>query len=142
MARPRRIEHTGGFYHVTSHGDRREASYHGDQDRVDRLAVRGKIGTRFNGRCHTYGEMTNHYYFVYFVYFVVETPDANPCACDPCAVPVMTPVPAVPRRRGPASRCIIAACRQRDHSPQSRLMPVITERRQRHTVIPFNQPEK
>lgn len=33
MARPLRIEFAGALYHVTSRGDRREASYENDEDR-------------------------------------------------------------------------------------------------------------
>jgi len=71
MSRPLRIELAGGLYHVTSRGDRREAIYRDDQDRIDWLAVLGEVCGRFNWRCHAYCEMTNHYHFV------VETPDAN-----------------------------------------------------------------
>jgi hypothetical protein len=41
MARPLRIELTGGLYHVTSRGDRREEIYHCDTDRrawLDRVS--------------------------------------------------------------------------------------------------------
>jgi REP element-mobilizing transposase RayT len=71
MARPLRIELASGLYHVTSRGDRREAIYRDDQDRMTWLAVLGEVCSRFNWRCHAYCEMTNHYHFV------VETPDAN-----------------------------------------------------------------
>ncbi|RPI65744.1 MAG: hypothetical protein EHM38_11250 [Geobacteraceae bacterium] len=37
MSRPLRIELAGGLYHVTSRGDRREAIYGNDQDRIDWL---------------------------------------------------------------------------------------------------------
>jgi putative transposase len=37
MARPLRIELSGGLYHVTSRGDRREDIYLGDADRQDWL---------------------------------------------------------------------------------------------------------
>jgi len=71
MSRPLRIELAGGLYHVTSRGDRREAIYRDEQDRLDWLAVVGEVCSRFNWRCHAYCEMTNHYHVV------VETPDAN-----------------------------------------------------------------
>ncbi len=71
MSRPLRIELSGGLYHVTSRGDRREAIYRDDQDREDWLVVLGEVCSRFNWRCHLWCEMTSHYYFV------VETPDAN-----------------------------------------------------------------
>ncbi len=71
MARPLRIELAGGFYHVTSRGDRREAIYLDDHDRGEWLGVFGEVCDRFHWRCHAYCEMTNHYHVV------VETPDAN-----------------------------------------------------------------
>lgn len=71
MSRPLRIELPGGLHHVTSRGDRREAIYRDEQDRLDWLAVLGEVCSRFNWRCHAYCEMTNHYHVV------VETPDAN-----------------------------------------------------------------
>ena len=71
MSRPLRIELSGGLYHVTSRGDRRESIYRDDQDRMVWLTVLGEVCSRFNWRCHAYCEMTNHYHFV------IETPDAN-----------------------------------------------------------------
>ena len=71
MSRPLRIELAGGLYHVTSRGDRREAVYRDDQDRMEWLTGLGEVCRRFNWRCHAYCLMTNHYHFV------VETPDAN-----------------------------------------------------------------
>jgi REP element-mobilizing transposase RayT len=64
MSRPLRIELAGGLYHVTSRGDRREAIYRDDQDRLDWLAMLGEVCGRFNWRCHAYCEMTNHYHVV------------------------------------------------------------------------------
>jgi putative transposase len=71
MARPLRIELAGGLYHVTSRGDRREAIYRDDADRIAWLDLFGDVCERFNWRCHAYCEMTNHYHAV------VETPEAN-----------------------------------------------------------------
>ena len=71
MSRPLRIELAGGLYHLTSRGDRHEAIYRDDQDRTQWLATFGEVCRRFNWRCHTYCEMTNHYHVV------LETPDAN-----------------------------------------------------------------
>jgi hypothetical protein len=39
MARPIRIEFCGALYHVTSRGDRREAIYEDDDDRVRFLDI-------------------------------------------------------------------------------------------------------
>jgi len=52
MARPLRIEYAGAVYHVTSRGDRREAIYLDDEDRVLWLELFGSICERFNWRCH------------------------------------------------------------------------------------------
>ncbi|MGR8950890.1 MAG: transposase [Gammaproteobacteria bacterium] len=71
MARPLRIELSGGLYHVTSRGDRREDIYFADADREAWLALLGQLCGRFNWRCHAYCQMTNHYHVV------VETPEAN-----------------------------------------------------------------
>lgn len=71
MARPLRIELAGGVYHVTSRGDRREAIFRSDEDRVEWLAVLGQVCARFNWRCHAWCQMTNHFHLV------LETPDAN-----------------------------------------------------------------
>ena len=48
MSRPLRIELAGGLYHFTSRGDRREAIYRDDHDRLDWLAVLGEVCGRFN----------------------------------------------------------------------------------------------
>ena len=59
MARPLRIELTGGLYHVSPCGDRGEAIYRDLQERADWLAVLGEVCGRFDWRCHAYCEMTN-----------------------------------------------------------------------------------
>ncbi|MDD5297128.1 MAG: transposase [Rhodocyclaceae bacterium] len=71
MARPLRIELSGGLYHVTSRGDRREAIFLCDADREAWLALLGQVCERFNWRCHAYCQMTNHYHLV------IETPQGN-----------------------------------------------------------------
>jgi len=71
MARPLRIEISGGLYHVTSRGDRREDIYFSDDDRHTWLEVFSQVCERFNWVCHTYCQMTNHYHIV------VETPEGN-----------------------------------------------------------------
>jgi len=72
MARPLRIELSGGLYHVTSRGDRREDIYFSEDDRRAWLEVFGQVCERFNWVCHAYCQMTNHYHIV------VETPEATP----------------------------------------------------------------
>lgn len=71
MARPLRIELSGGLYHVTSRGDRREDIYVDDADREYWLALLGHACERFNWVCHAYCMMGNHYHIV------VETVDGN-----------------------------------------------------------------
>lgn len=71
MARPLRIELAGGLYHITSRGDRREAIYLDDDDRLAWLQLLGDVCDRFNWRCHAFCQMTNHYHIV------VETPEGN-----------------------------------------------------------------
>ena len=71
MARPLRIELSGGLYHVTSRGDRREDIYFTDEDRREWLRVLGQVCERFNWICHAWCQMTNHYHIV------VETPEGN-----------------------------------------------------------------
>ena len=39
MSRPMRIEFPGAVYHVTSRGDRREAIYRDDADRLTQLDI-------------------------------------------------------------------------------------------------------
>ena len=71
MTRPLRIEFAGALYHVTSRGDRREAIYEDDSDRVLFLEIFGEVVQRFNWVCHAYCQMGNHYHLV------IETPDGN-----------------------------------------------------------------
>ena len=71
MARPLRIELSGGLYHVTSRGDRREDIYFSDEDRKKWLELLGQVCSRFNWVCHAYCQMTNHYHLV------IETPEGN-----------------------------------------------------------------
>ncbi len=71
MTRPLRIELSGGLYHVTSRGDRREAIYFSDADRETWLELLGQVCARFNWVCHAYCQMTNHYHLV------IETPEGN-----------------------------------------------------------------
>jgi putative transposase len=71
MTRPVRIEFEGALYHVTSRGDRREAIFEEDADRVAFLDVLEKVVETFNWVCHAWCQMTNHYHLV------IETPDGN-----------------------------------------------------------------
>jgi REP element-mobilizing transposase RayT len=71
MARPLRIELSGGIYHVTSRGDGREAIFLNDQDRMQWLEILGQVCERFNWVCHAWCQMSNHYHLL------IETPEAN-----------------------------------------------------------------
>lgn len=71
MARPLRIELSGGLHHITSRGDRREDIYFSDIDREAWLALLGQVCARFNGVCQAYCLMSNHYHLV------IETPEGN-----------------------------------------------------------------
>jgi len=71
MARPLRLELSGGIYHVTSRGDGREDIFLDDQDRMQWLEVFGQVCERFNWVCHAWCQMTNHYHLL------IETPEAN-----------------------------------------------------------------
>ena len=71
MARPLRIEFEGALYHVTSRGNKKEAIYLDDMDRLIFLEVLSDVCQRYNWVCHAYCLMTNHYHLL------IETPDAN-----------------------------------------------------------------
>lgn len=71
MARPLRIELSGGVYHVTSRGDGRDDIYLSDADRETWLEVFGQVCERCNWICHAWCQMTNHYHIL------IETPEAN-----------------------------------------------------------------
>jgi putative transposase len=71
ITRPVRIEFAGALYHVTSRGDRREAIYEDDADRLQFLEILGEVIATFNWACHAYCQMGNHYHLV------IETPDGN-----------------------------------------------------------------
>lgn len=56
---------------MTSRGDRREAIFEDDEDRVMFLSVLSEVVDRFDWLCHAYCLMTNHYHLV------IETPHGN-----------------------------------------------------------------
>jgi REP element-mobilizing transposase RayT len=64
MARPLRVEYAGAVYHVTCRGNAREKVFLVDPDRELFLDVLGKVVQRFDWRCHTYCQMTNHYHLL------------------------------------------------------------------------------
>ncbi|MDZ7781940.1 MAG: transposase [Halioglobus sp.] len=71
MARPPRLEFAGALYHVTSRGDRQEAIYEDDADRIAFLSLLQSVSDTHNWACHAYCLMGNHYHLL------LETPDAN-----------------------------------------------------------------
>jgi len=71
MARPLRIDITGGRYHVTARGNERRAIFRQDSDRLHFLELLSEWPARFGLRVHAYVLMDNHYHLV------VETPEAN-----------------------------------------------------------------
>jgi REP element-mobilizing transposase RayT len=71
LGRPLRLEFSGGLYHLTSRGDRREDIYESDDDRVLFLNILGEVCLSYNWVCHSYCLMSNHYHLL------IETPDAN-----------------------------------------------------------------
>src|SRR3990172_1833118 len=71
MSRPLRLEFPNALYHVTSRGDRQDAIFEDDQDRLLFLSTLGQVITRFNWVCHAWCLMDNHYHLL------IQTPDGN-----------------------------------------------------------------
>jgi putative transposase len=71
MARPLRIEYDGAVYHITSRGNARKPIFKDDDDRSRFLELLRQVNDRYNGLCHAYCLMSNHYHLV------IETPDGN-----------------------------------------------------------------
>ncbi|MBE7503599.1 MAG: transposase [Verrucomicrobiales bacterium] len=71
MARPLRIQVAGGWYHVTSRGNRREAIYRTDTDRRRFLGLVAELPERSGLEVHAFVLMDNHYHLV------VRTPEPN-----------------------------------------------------------------
>jgi len=68
LARQLRIEYPGGFYHVTSRGNQKQAIYFSDEDRTYFLKCLGDAFERYQSIIHVYCLMENHYHLL------VETP--------------------------------------------------------------------
>jgi len=64
MSRPLRIEFPGATYHVTSRGDRREAIFSDDDDRIRLLEVLTSAAERFEAVVLAFCLMGNHYHLV------------------------------------------------------------------------------
>jgi putative transposase len=71
MTRPLRLEFAGALYHVTSRGDRKNAIFYDDADRLAWLSVLAAVCKRFNFVVHAYCQMNNHYHLM------VETIDGE-----------------------------------------------------------------
>lgn len=71
MARPLRIHIAGGWYHVTSRGQRRERIYYDRGDRVEFLKRLEELTKRYGVEVYAYVLMPNHYHLL------VRTPGAN-----------------------------------------------------------------
>jgi REP element-mobilizing transposase RayT len=71
MARALRILLAGGWYHVTSRGNRREAIYRTDADRTRFLGLVAELPDRFGLEVHAFVLMDNHYHLL------VRTPEPN-----------------------------------------------------------------
>jgi hypothetical protein len=54
MARPLRIEKTGGWYHITARGNERKRIYRDDLDRRHFLDLVAEMVIRFRVRLHCY----------------------------------------------------------------------------------------
>jgi REP element-mobilizing transposase RayT len=64
MARPLRLEVSGGLYHVTSRGNRREHIYLGDDDRRLFLGLVGQVCERFSWGIYAWCLMNNNYHLL------------------------------------------------------------------------------
>lgn len=64
MARALRIEHVGGWYHITARGNERRAIFRDDRDRTHFLELVGEMVERFAVVVHCYVLMDNHYHLM------------------------------------------------------------------------------
>ena len=71
MSRPLRLELSGGLYHVTSRGNRREDIFVDGVDREAWLETLAQCCERYNWAIHAWCQMTNHYHLI------VETAEGN-----------------------------------------------------------------
>src|SRR5436305_9576175 len=71
MPRPLRIQYAGARYHVMSRGDRREAIFYDDADRMEFLRTLGQACLKTGWQVHAYCLMSNHFHLV------IETPQPN-----------------------------------------------------------------
>jgi REP element-mobilizing transposase RayT len=71
MPRSPRIQLSGGTYHVTTRGNRRDRIFRDDRDYARLLEHLAVVVERFHWRCHAYCLMPNHFHLV------IETVEAN-----------------------------------------------------------------
>src|ERR1043165_2240752 len=71
MARKLRVQYAGAIYHVMNRGDRREAIFKDDSDRIRFMETLAEACVKTGWRVHAYCLMENHFHLV------VETPEAN-----------------------------------------------------------------
>lgn len=71
MARKLRVQYPGAIYHVMNRGDRREAIFEGDEDRILFLDTLAEGCEKTDWQIHAWCLMSNH------LHLVVETPRAN-----------------------------------------------------------------
>lgn len=71
MARPQRIEYPGAFYHITSRGNEKGATFWHDRDRRKFLSLIDGVHQRYKILIHAFVLMHNHYHLL------METPQGN-----------------------------------------------------------------
>src|SRR2546421_6124290 len=71
MPRQLRIEYPGALYHIMNRGDRREAIFLNDHDRVRFLETLGECCCKTSWQIHAYCLMSNHFHLI------LETPLPN-----------------------------------------------------------------
>ena len=71
MARPLRIERSGGWYHITARGNERQPTYRDRRDYQHFCELLADAVARFRWRLHAYVLMKNHFHLL------VETPEPN-----------------------------------------------------------------
>jgi len=68
MARKIRVQYPGAIYHAMNRGDRREAIFNGDNDRLLFLETLAEACDKTDWQIHAWCLMKNHFHLV------VETP--------------------------------------------------------------------
>jgi putative transposase len=64
MSRPLRIEHAGGWYHLTARGNERRPIFRDNRDRAHFCDLLGELVARFRVRLHAFVLMDNHYHLL------------------------------------------------------------------------------